>query len=208
MSKILQPGKKYTFSDYFDLNYPTREIVAEFGYTYRLEEIEFPKPKTAIAPLDRLRQTYRQKLPFISLTSEAAKREFYIAPLLLELLDYIRAEIDVEYPIDAGENLSGTIDYLLRSRDNFIVIEAKKGDLEKGFNQLAIELIAVAIAFSQKSPLYGAVTLGDVWRFGVLDPIAKTLTKDINAYTLLPDLEAIVSILVGVLEHNESGTRD
>lgn len=200
MSKILQPGKRYTFSDYFDLNYPTREIVAEFGYTYRLEEVVFPTPETAIAPLDRLRQMYRQKLPLISLTSEIAKREFYIAPLLLELLDYIRAEIDVEYPIDAGENLSGTIDYFLRSRDNFIIIEAKKGDLEKGFNQLAIELIAVVLSFRIESPLYGAVTLGDVWRFGVLDPVTKTLTKDLNAYALLSDLEAIVGILVGVLE--------
>ncbi len=36
---IFKEGKKYTFSDYFDLNYPTEEIVEELGYSFSLEVI-------------------------------------------------------------------------------------------------------------------------------------------------------------------------
>lgn len=30
---IFKENKKYTFSDYFDMNHPTEEIVGEFGYS-------------------------------------------------------------------------------------------------------------------------------------------------------------------------------
>ena len=48
--------------------------------------------------------------------------------------------------------------------------------------------------------LYGAVMLGDVWRFSQLDRQQKTLTKDINAFTLLSDLQALLATLIGILE--------
>ncbi|MEO1401137.1 MAG: hypothetical protein AAFV72_07730 [Cyanobacteria bacterium J06635_1] len=201
MASILKENKRYTFSDYFELNYSTRDIIETFGYQYRFEELHLPKSARVLSHIDQLRDTYVKKLPLISLTSEAAKREFYISPLLLELLEYIQAEIDVEYPLDAGENLSGTIDYWIKFAGNIVIIEAKKGDLERGFNQLAVELIALdKFADDSHKDLYGAVTLGDVWRFGVLDRQDKTLIKDINAYTLLSDLSDILSILIGILE--------
>ncbi|MEM7537799.1 MAG: hypothetical protein AAF639_36855 [Chloroflexota bacterium] len=152
-----------------------------------------------------MRQTYTQKLPYISLTSEAAKREFYIAPLLLELLNYVHPEINIEYPINAGKNLSGAIDYLLTLENNVVIIEAKKGDLEKGFTQLAVGLIALdKYLDTNQTHIYGAVTLGDVWRFGVLDREMQTLTKDMNAYALLPNVHEILAILIGTLEHQIS----
>jgi len=39
---ILEEGKSYTFSDYFELSNPTKEIVAEFGYQFRLKKIDLP----------------------------------------------------------------------------------------------------------------------------------------------------------------------
>lgn len=198
MVNILKAGKKYIFSDYFELSNPTKEVVAEFGYTYKFEELNLPKFTQVTPTLTGLRHNYIKKLPFISLISETAKREFYIVSLLLELLDYLLFEINVEYPLDAGENLSGNIDYFLISTHNLIIVEAKKGDLERGFTQLAMELIALDkyIANSQLN-LYGAITLGDVWRFGMLERTTHTLKKDINAYALLSDLAAI---LLGILE--------
>ncbi|MCP4108692.1 MAG: hypothetical protein GY749_24615 [Desulfobacteraceae bacterium] len=198
---ILKKDKKYTFSDYFELNYPTKELLEEFGYKYNFEELNLPETKIKINSLEKLRHTYVKKLPFISLNSEAAKREFYISPLLLEILDYLNAEINVEYPLDAGENLSGTVDYLIKYSGNLLIVEAKKGDLEKGFNQLAVELIA--IDKSEESPseiLYGAVTLGDIWRFGILQREEKLLKKDMNAYIIPSDLERLIAVLLGMLE--------
>jgi len=204
MGKLFREGKKYTFSDYFEFNNPTKEIIEEFGYQYRFSQLKLPRCLKEFEPLTRLRETYIKKLPLISLNSEAAKREFYISPLLLEMLEYIQAEIDVEYPLDAGENLSGTIDYLIKFTNSFVIIEAKKGDMEKGFNQLAVELIALDKTLkTEQATLYGAVTLGDVWRFGALTRAEKLLQKDMNAYTILSDLEEILSILIGILE-NES----
>ncbi len=201
MGNILKAGKTYTFSDYFNLNHPTKEIIAEFGYLYSFAALELPKSSKLLNSLDRLRDTYIKKLPFISLTSEAAKREFYIAPLLLEILDYIQIDINVEYPLEAGENLNGTLDYLLKSMNSFVIIEAKKGDLEKGFNQLAIELIALDKTLKiPQQHLYGVVTLGDIWRFGVLERNEKRLQKDMNVYRLPADLEELFLVLLGILE--------
>lgn len=42
-SSIFKPGKKYTFSDYFDFNYPTEQIVDEFGYTFALLALTLPE---------------------------------------------------------------------------------------------------------------------------------------------------------------------
>jgi|SRR3990172_4866524 len=140
---ILKEDKKYTFSDYFELANPTKDIVAEFGYKFELKKLNLPKSPVSVGTLDKLRDTFYRKLPHISLTSEAAKREFLIAPLLFELLDYTNIDIDVEYPISIDDKLGGTIDYLIRSKNSFIIVEAKKADLEKGFTQLAVELIAM-----------------------------------------------------------------
>jgi hypothetical protein len=49
----------------------------------------------------------------------------------------------VEYPIEINDRLGGSLNYLIRSNQDLIVVEAKKGDLDKGFNQLAAELIAL-----------------------------------------------------------------
>ena len=35
MERILKKDKTYTFSDYFELNYSTKDVLEEFGYAYR-----------------------------------------------------------------------------------------------------------------------------------------------------------------------------
>jgi hypothetical protein len=43
MGKIVfKEGKKYTFSDYFDLNNPTEEIANEFGYSFDTKILNLP----------------------------------------------------------------------------------------------------------------------------------------------------------------------
>jgi hypothetical protein len=48
--------------------------------------------------------------------------------------------------------------------------------------------------------LYGAVTIGNVWMFGILDVQSRTIFQDIGSYTLPDDLEDLIRILVGILE--------
>lgn len=197
---ILKPDKSYAFADYFELNYPTEEIIAEFGYHYELTRLTLPIGQIK-ADLNHLKQTFYRKLPHISLNSETARREVLVAPVLLELLDYFVFKMDIEYPVYVNERLKGNIDYFLRADDAFIVVEAKKADMEKGFTQLAVELIAMdQYTESAVDRLYGAVTIGDLWRFGVLMRQEKRIYKDIEAYRVPADLETLCSILVGILQ--------
>jgi hypothetical protein len=118
----------------------------------------------------------------------------------------VNARLNIEYAIDIDDRLSGTIDYLFRSNQELIVIEAKKGDLEKGFNQLAAEMIAVDQYEENHTPpiLYGAITIGEVWRFAILDRGCKQLVKDIHTFRFPEDLEDLVAILKGILEPLDS----
>ena len=43
--------------------------------------------------------------------------------------------------------------------------------------------------------------MGDVWVFGILEKVSRTITRDISSYTLPDDLEEIVKMLVGILEY-------
>lgn len=201
MSKsILQPNTSYSFSDYFKLSYPTKDIVAEFGYGYQLTKLSLPlQPLTGT--LERLKNTFYKKLPHISLTSEAAKREILIAPILLELLDYVDMDIDIEYPLYVDERLHGNLDYFIHSSHDIIIVEAKQADLERGFSQLAVELIAME-QYQDEPPeqLYGAVTIGDMWRFGRLDGSTKCILKDIDSFRIPLDLDELFQVFLGVLQ--------
>ncbi|MCG8368093.1 MAG: hypothetical protein MJA27_32765 [Pseudanabaenales cyanobacterium] len=46
--------------------------------------------------------------------------------------------------------------------------------------------------------LYGSVTSGDIWKFGLYQRQAKQIQKDINTYAAPNDLDQILSILFGV----------
>ncbi len=197
---ILQPEKSYTFADYFELAYPTEDVVAEFGYQYELTKLDLPRGELD-HPLDELQAMFYKRLPHVSLTSETAKREVLIAPILLELLDYLDLKIDIEYPVYVSERLKGNIDYLVRSQQEFVVVEAKKADMERGFTQLAVELIAMDQRVEEKHELlYGAITVGDLWRFGALHRQQKLISKDIDSFRVPLDLEDLFKVLLGILK--------
>jgi hypothetical protein len=203
---IFKEGKRYTFSDYFDMNHPTEEIVAALGYVLILAELELPQQTFPQAVSDRLRASYYELLPKITLTSEIAKRECIIAPVLHEVIRPLDAKLNIEYPIEVDDKLSGTIDYLIRAAQELVIIEAKRGDLDRGFTQLAAELIAVD---QYEEPercalLYGVITIGEVWRFAVLDRQAKVLRKSIHALRFPEELEEIVNILTGILTQGKA----
>ncbi|MBE7385505.1 MAG: hypothetical protein F6J95_029415 [Leptolyngbya sp. SIO1E4] len=46
--------------------------------------------------------------------------------------------------------------------------------------------------------LYGTVTTGDTWKFGLFQRQAKNVQKDINTYAVPNDLSQVLSILFGV----------
>jgi hypothetical protein len=181
--------------------YEPEDILAEFGYTLNRSILSLPQSAADLDRLDNLKTRIQESLPYISLTSEAARRELLIAPLLLDVVHYTRAQLRIEYPLTVTEQLKGSLDYYLYSVGKLLVIEAKNADLAKGFTQLAVELIALDKWIDSEQPiLQGAVSTGDIWQFGVLHREQKQIQQGFTLYRVPDDLESLIRILIKILE--------
>ena len=197
---IIQPDRAYSFADYFKLNFAPQDILSYFNVALDRQLLTLPCYSGELDRLGDLKSRILESLPRISLNSEMARREFLIAPVLMEVLHYTEATLNVEYPIVVSPQLKGSLDYLLETQTRFLVIEAKNEDLERGFLQLAIEMIALDRWLESDAPLlYGAVSTGTIWQFGRFDRINSQVIQDLNLYRVPADLEALLPILVGVL---------
>jgi hypothetical protein len=77
--------------------------------------------------------------------------------------------------------------------------DPKLNDKDSGFKQLAVELIALGQWLEQEEILYGAVSIGTAWQFGLLDPTRKQMIQDLNLYAVPVNLETVLRILLGIL---------
>ncbi len=192
--RILKEGQAYTFRSYFELPYETEDILAELGYTFSRERIKLPQSTRQPERLPSLRQQIEELLPLVALSSETARREILVAPVLGELARFCHCQMRLEYPLNVNYRLKGNLDYLLRSdqikSQTFLVVEAKNDDFSRGFTQLSAELIALA-QVEEIDILYGAVTIGDAWRFGKLTVQPQHITQDITLYRVPDDLEIL-----------------
>lgn len=200
-SAIIQADQSYTFADYFKLNFAPQDILAYFGVTLQRQSLTLPRYAGPLDRLSDLKTRIEESLPRLSLTSEMARREFLIAPVLTDVLHYTQANLSVEYPVAVSNQLKGSLDYLLQSGSTFLVIEAKNEDLERGFVQLAIELIALDQWIdSDQTVLQGAISTGNIWQFGQFDRQARHVTQDLDLYRVPADLEDLLRILVHALQ--------
>lgn len=197
--KILQEDQSYTFRSYFELPYEADDILAEFDYTLIKSRLFLPRTTKLLNQLPELKQRMEATLPFISLSNETARRETLVSPILLDVIRYCQCQLRIEYPLTVNKRLKGNLDYLLRSQNSLLVIEAKNDDLTRGFTQLAVELIALS-QVEEQSLLYGAVTIGNVWQFGKLDCNQLQITQDISLFKVPDDLDDLVSVIVGILD--------
>ena len=200
--QILKPNETYTFSKYFELIFDPEDILAELGCTLERSQFDFAWYSGELDYLN-LKHRIEQSLTYVDLTSEAARREVLVAPILLELCNYTNSKLKIEYPIAINDQLKGTLDYYIQSARGFLVVEAKNADLSRGFTQLAVELIALdrwTTSDASETPiLYGAVTTGDIWKFGQFHRIENQIVQDINLYRVPADLETLLRILVNLL---------
>lgn len=189
------------FDNYFELNVDIEEVLTHFGYIFQSIQMTLPQSDVAVPWYPELRERIQAGLPYISLTSEAARREFLIAPIFLDLARYNHIKVKVEFPIEVSNQLKGTIDYFIQSEYEFLVVAAKNADLQCGFTQLAAEMVAVdQWTDEQRVSLYGAVSIGNVWQFGLLDRDKKQFTQDLNLYRVPTDLHELLRILLAILE--------
>ncbi|MBE9065380.1 hypothetical protein IQ260_01800 [Leptolyngbya cf. ectocarpi LEGE 11479] len=197
---IIQPDQSYSFADYFKLNFAPQDILAYFDVSLQRRSLNLPHHACALDRLNDLKTRIEESLPRLSLTSEMARREFLIAPVLTDVLHYTQATLNVEYPVAVNHQLKGSLDYLLQNQQIFLVIEAKNEDLERGFIQLAIELIALDQWIESDQPvLPGAISTGNIWQFGQFHRQNRAVTQDLDLYRVPADLEDLLRILVKTL---------
>ncbi|NES74527.1 MULTISPECIES: hypothetical protein [Okeania] len=201
--KILQEDQSYTFRSYFELPYEADEILAELNYSLVKSDLSLPRTTKTLECLSEIQNKLENILPFVNLSNETARREILVSPILLEIVHYCHCQLRIEYPLKVNDWLKGSLDYLLRSHNNLLVIEAKNDDFTRGFTQLSVELIALA-EVEENNILYGAVTMGDVWRFGKLNKAEQQITQDINLFRIPEDIKDLGEVLVGILEGVEN----
>ncbi|NER00195.1 MAG: hypothetical protein F6K30_26435 [Cyanothece sp. SIO2G6] len=195
---IFDPTANYTFSKYGELVFDIVDILAEFDVTLRTALLSIPP----LLPIDTepLRVELQENLALVNPSSEMARREALIFPVLRTVCKAMQAPLKIEYPVRVSDQLKGSFDYFIPTPHNLLVIEAKNADLAKGFVQLAVELIALDLWTDSVTPiLYGAVTTGDIWKFGLFHRQERYVQQDINTYGVPNDLDSVLSILFGMV---------
>jgi hypothetical protein len=195
--KILRPGESYTFAKYFELAYDIEDILADLDCRFERTLLTLPKTDQVVPEIKELRQQILDGIQYVSITSEQARREFLIAPIIRQICRQTHKRVRVEYPITVNDWLKGTLDYYF---PDLLVIEAKRDNLDNGFTQLAVELIALDQWTNSDTPiLYGAVTTGNDWRFGEFHRQQRQIIQDLKLYRVPEELEILIGILIGLL---------
>jgi hypothetical protein len=168
-----------------------------------------------IPPSSSLADSLAEGIPLAkALSTEKARSEFIIAPILLELRRLLDRRISLfsgeDFTIDPSLGLSGICDFVVsKSPSQFtieapaiILIEAKKGELKAGWGQCIAEMVAAQKfnnSAGQPIPnIYGTVTSGTLWQFFRLTD--RTISIDSTEYPL-PPADQILGILKWMLEN-------
>jgi len=203
--RVLNPSESYTFSRYFELPFNPEDILADLNCTLARRRLTLPRYLGAIDRLEFLQTYLERNLELATPISEVSRREILIAPTLLEVCAQTQARLNIEYTIKVNDWLKGTLDYYVSAPNGLLVIEAKQADLSRGFLQLATELIALDQWIeSPITLLRGAVTTGEVWRFGEFDRTTRQVIEDRSLYRIPNELEPLLQILIGIVTGLES----
>ncbi len=162
-----------------------------------------------VKPSNWLETTIEKNLSFPR-GSQKARCEFFITPILSEIVDNNKSKITYfsgyEFDVDKTLRLVGRCDYLITCVPNspmiqapvLSVVEAKDDNFEKGNPQCIAQMRAVQIFNEREGKptpvVYGASTYGLAWQF-------LRLENDIvHVDTRFYALENLPNIL-GVLQH-------
>jgi hypothetical protein len=196
---LLSDTDTLTFADYFDLNVTVDKVLPFFGYSFEVQMTDFYPTKRYLEGATALNSRLEEALRRVNLIGRSARRQFQIAPILLELVRYTGGRIKVDYPIKVNSRLQGTLDYLLQAKNTLVVSYANGVDLSRGFTQLAVELVALDSWLEQGAFLFGAVSTGRLWQFATLDPLNRRVTKDVYQFRVPEQADVLLHVLVDML---------
>ena len=185
------------------------KVVENFQLTI-IEGDRFLPDVPPISPSALLTDTLKETVPWaIAVSSEKARSEGIINPVLLEVRRQLRGKISVfsgeEFTVQPEVDLTGDVDFLIsRSPEQLfikvpavVLVATKTQDLKQALGECVAEMVAAQRFNEQKrlsiSTIYGVVTSGTVWRFLKLEQ--QVITVDLTNYSL-PPVEEVLSFLV------------
>lgn len=194
-------------------NFTLQEVLKKFSLKLEEGHTLFPdiQPRAASALLTAWLE---QKIPLaLALSTEKARSEFIIAPILAEVREQLGKRFSlfsgIDFTVDTSQGLNGECDFLFsKSPEQLVllapvisVVEAKNESFRNGLAQACAEMIAARV-FNEREghPLervYGAVTTGDDWQFLMLEE--NTLFVDKKRFDL-EELPTILGIFCHMLE--------
>ena len=146
-------------------------------------------------------------------STEKAKSEFIIAPVLLEFRRTLGQRIfifsGVEWNADASRGLNGYCDFILTRGESqhvlsapFVTIVEAKNDLFRtGFGQCIAAMVGAQVCNQQaglaEPRIYGVVTFGTAWKFLLLE--GTVLKIDVPDY-YIDNLPKIMGILKQIVQ--------
>ncbi|MGB7442305.1 MAG: hypothetical protein WA919_14655 [Coleofasciculaceae cyanobacterium] len=164
----------------FSLN----QVKKAFDLTEKSVQL-FPKV-SVLEPSSWLQETlsYSLKLALLS-SSEKARSEFIIAPILIELERHNPDRLSIysgeNLDVDAEKGLKGECDFILAKGPISLtmeapiisLVEAKKSDIKAGLGQCIAQMLGAQrfnkLEGNEISVVYGCVTTGEDWQFLMLE---------------------------------------
>jgi hypothetical protein len=112
MSKppILDPKKRYTFSQYAEMPFGTEDILAEFGVGFKTAALQLPTrlPISSSA----LKAELEENRAIVDTTSTMLRRASQIFPVLKTVCKFSQTQFKIEYPVQVSNWLRGSFDYI------------------------------------------------------------------------------------------------
>ena len=169
-----------------------------------------------VIPGDFLCAILDENVPLaLALSTEKARSELMIAPVLVEVRKLARRHISLfsgaDFPVDATQGLTGVCDFLLsQSREQLfirapvvVIVEAKNENFKAGMGQCSATMMAAQCFNTQEgtglTTMYGAITTGNVWKFLKLEE--HTLFIDLPEY-YIERVGKILGILLTMVGHH------
>ncbi|MBD2503344.1 hypothetical protein [Anabaena azotica] len=153
----------------------------------------------------------------VAISSEKARSEMIISPILLEIRRKFNYQISlfsgIDFTVDSQRGLNGFCDFILSLSTEqlfvrspiIVLVESKNENLRSGLAQCIAEMVAAQI-FNEKNgnaikAVYGAVTIGTIWQFLKLE--GNVISIDLSEY-YIKDIKKILGILYSAIAQNQS----
>lgn len=201
MKKILNLEEGYSLGNFFELKIETQDLAKQFGYSFERKWLKLPQYTGELDRIPQTQERIEEVLPHVSLTSDRAKREILVSPIMRDLIYYTKASVRIEYPIQSTEQLQVVLDYFIKSSQCTVITLAKGADTDFGMTELIASLMALDrwLEDPPQTNLIGAVTTGRTWEFAKLNRESKQIEQGLEIYSLLKNFDTLMRILVQVV---------